>query len=120
MRFNIRRTLVASMLVLGMAGTAQAGTLHAGPLVPGPNQSLLCVVANVSSKPIEAVVEIVSGGGITLESLSTILQPGADFGFGLPFGSYCRFTVPGSRANVIASASIIGPDVAIIAAVPAQ
>ncbi len=126
MRLNIRRTLVATALILGLSGTAQAATLYAGPLRPdGETVRLECTLVNVSNKTLTITIEVLDFIGVVNALSDFDLAPGviaartakADDLF---IQGYCRFTVPGSRANVRGTATLFEPGRGTIAAVPAH
>ncbi len=122
MRFNIRTTLVAMALILGLSGAAQAATLWAGPLFSSAETSLLCSASNVGDKMLVVTIEVLDFEGTVLGRDEVTLQPGESQGRGFPNDgeALCRFTVPGSRANVRATAAIFEAGRGSIAAVPAR
>ena len=100
-------------LMLGLATLVPAGTAFAGAqvLTTAPamhiyptNQTLYCDIVNVSTKQINATVEIVDYyGNVTSGPLTQPLPPfnGTALGESVPnSGAYCRFTVDTSKKGV--------------------
>jgi hypothetical protein len=120
---NTTRLVVAlvtgSMLLA--AGSARAAELWAGPLNPAP-AFLDCLAANVSKKPLEIQIEILSSTGVSVGGTTVTVAPGASSGIGAGVGNprLCKFTFKGGKKSVRATACVSSDDRCDGAGVPAS
>ena len=106
------RFVLVVAAALGAASAGRAAVLTTSPLpvgFGGPATTLSCNVLNLGSKPLSVLAEIVDGQGAVLGSETLALPPGGALRTEVagPAFAYCRFSFPGGKGKVRASAQAL-------------
>jgi len=104
------KTIISTAVVgIALSTGAQAVTLYTAPASAGfANAKLYCTLVNTRSTPLTATVDVMdSVGQVAATSGSVSVAPGMDHYDVSDSGTYCRFTVSGSKSAVRAGAQYI-------------